>query len=190
MPLYDHRCPEGHLFEVFGKFEAKTIPCRVDDCALPAERILVSLSGVGEYRAQSIEPVVVHQAKDGTYRLPGAADAHVPDGYQKVELRTIPEIQRFERAMNTQLRVEAEQVHERRHGITEAELKERHAALRQEMAHMTPFGRDFARLAIERANHGRVRNTDPGFYVEALHFNQSNQEVHRDERTDWRPRRV
>ncbi len=140
--------------------------------------------------AQSITPVVVHQAADGTYRLPGAADAAVPDGFKKVELRTISEIQRFERNMNTQLRVEAEQIQGRRYGISEETRRERHSALRQDMARMSRYGREFARAAIERANRGERRNTDPGFHVEVLHQDQSNREAHRDERTNWRPRRV
>ncbi len=141
-------------------------------------------------RAQSITPVVVHQAADGTYRLPGAAEAAVPDGFKKVELRTIPEIQRFEREMNLQLRVEAEQVQGRRYGITEPERRARHAALRAHRKGMSTLGREFARSAIEHANRGRRQNTDPGFHVEALHYDQSNREPQRDERTDWRPRRV
>lgn len=141
-------------------------------------------------RAQAITPVVVHQAADGTYRLPGAADSAVPEGFKKVELRTIPEIQRFEREMNLQLRVEAEQVQGRRYGITEEIRRARHAALRAHMQGMSTLGREFARCAIEAANRGRRRNADPGFYVEVLHQDQSNREAHRDERTNWRPRRV
>ena len=144
----------------------------------------------GTSRAQSITPVVVHQAADGTYRLPGAADATVPDGFKKVELRTISEIQRFERNMNLQLRVEAEQVQGRRYGITETERRARHSALRAHMNGMSTLGREFARAAIEHANRGKRQNTDPGFHVEVLHQDQSNREAHRDERTDWRPRRV
>lgn len=140
--------------------------------------------------AQAITSVVVHQADDGTYRLPGAADAAVPEGFKKVELRTIPEIQRFEREMNLQLRVETEQVQGRRYEITEGARRVRHALLRQHMKGMTRLGREFARHAMEAANRGRRQNTDPGFYVEALHYNQSNREAHRDERTDWRPKGV
>lgn len=39
MPLYDFRCPQGHVTEALEKFETRTRPCLI--CDATAERVLL-----------------------------------------------------------------------------------------------------------------------------------------------------
>lgn len=139
--------------------------------------------------AQPIDPVVVHRAKDGTYRYPGSADAPVPSGYERIELRTLAEVDRFTKTVNQHERELIDQ-----HVIHEEVLLQMNEArnrsdLRMAMQSMTPAQRAFARIAIERNNAHRPRAYDPGFHLEVREMDASNREAHRDVRTGWKPRR-
>jgi hypothetical protein len=110
------------------------------------------------------------------------------EGFVKKELRTIREVEQFERQMNAKIRSETDQhrENEERH-YQEARAKLR-GELRQAMQHFSNFGRDFARVAMERTDSRKRKTNDPGFHVQILHFDQSNREAYRDSRTNWQRR--
>lgn len=193
MPIYEYQCEDGHLTEEILSIKdyRAFVPCREDQCNKEAQRIWhdTRVERFHQRMAQNPNPVVIHRDKEGNVRFPASADAVVPPGYEKVEMHTLAEIHRFEKEQNTRMRLESEQFSQEEHKQREAMLKERHAELRQDMQRMSPYGRDFARLAMEMSNRRGPRNSDPGFHVEIAHYDQRERGDYRDEKTDWKSRR-
>ena len=191
MPIYEYQCKDGHLTEeiLFPREYTRTRLCSEKDCEHKAERIFHSTREERWRMAQKSHPVVIHRDKNGNVRYPAHADAPLPAGFEKVEMHTLGEIHRFEQAENAKLSVESERFEEARYEQSEAQRKERHAALRAEMGKMPAYGRDFARVAMEHAMKSGPRNTDPGFHVEIAHYDQRERGEYRDERTGWKGER-
>jgi hypothetical protein len=185
MPCYCYECPKHGTFELtlpLRKWDS-TKPC--PKCSQPSEQVLLPQRAYAEFR----DPIVVHVSADGKYRFPGAANARVPKGFERKELRTIREVESFERDVNKQLRGEAERHRENESRHFEEIYAQKRSELRQAMQQMSPLGRDFAQFAIKMNNARRRKPTDCGFHVEILHFDQGNREPQRDRSTDWRNRR-
>lgn len=139
--------------------------------------------------AQGFDPVVVHRGPNGEIRYPGRADAAVPEGYQKVELRTGSEVHAFEREVNAKECSRYERYQEGREAAF-ADIQGRNRSdLRASMRNMSEFGRDFARAAIEQNNQKTLGSFDPGFHLEAFHYDASNRAGECSERTDWKRRK-
>lgn len=193
MPIYEFQCENKHLTELvlLVREYKSTQVCSIKECGKKAKRIFHDTRTERFYQkmAQNPNPVVVHRDKEGNIRYPAHADAPVPLGYEKVEMHTLGEIHRFEKEQNLRLSVEHERFSQAEHEQRETMLKERHAELRAEMRHMTPYGQDFARLAMEASNRKGPRKTDPGFHVEVAHYDQRERGDYRDERTGWKGRR-
>ncbi len=139
--------------------------------------------------AQGFDPVVIHRDAAGNIRYPGAADAPVPAGFQKVELRTMHEVRRFEAEVNQREHAKADQQLSRREAIFSAQQSQRRRDLRTQMERFSPLGRDFAHHAIDKGNNRRAASRDVGFHLDVFSNDSSNREVHRDARTDWRGRK-
>ncbi len=139
--------------------------------------------------AAGFEPVVVHRDATGNIRFPGNTNAPIPEGYQKVELRTVNEVRRFEAEVNQREHAKADEHHSRR----EAAFSEKQAFLRRDlrtaMERMSNYGRDFAQHAIDRGNNRRQTPREVGFHLDVFSNDSSNREVHRDARTDWKGRK-
>ena len=140
--------------------------------------------------AQSFDPVVVHRDAEGNIRYPAHVDAPVPAGFQKVELRTIGEIRNFEAEVNLRERAKADQHLSRRERDFSEAQSHRRRELRSRMEHMSPFGADFARLAMERGNNRSSAPRDVGFHIDVFSNNSSNREAYRDAKTEWRGRKA
>ncbi len=106
--------------------------------------------------AQGFDPVVIHRDAAGNIRYPANGSAPVPEGYQRVELRTIHEVRKFEAEVNQREHAASDQHLSAR----EKQFSEKQAANRRElrtaMDGMSNYGRDFAREAIERGNNRRA----------------------------------
>lgn len=191
MPIYPFQCDAeeacGHIFEKILQLREREEPQPCPKCQGTTHRIYLPNGGNSD--ACNIDPVVVHRAADGSYRFPGRSDAVVPEGYEKVELRTIRQIEQFERDVNKQhasligRRVEIE---EQRFNAAQAV---RRARLRSAMVHMSALGRMFAAAAMRRGDSHRIRSYDPGFHLEILHQDASNRGVWADVDTGWKERR-
>lgn len=140
--------------------------------------------------ASSFDPVVIHRGKNGSVRFPARGDARVPEGYAKVELRTIQEIRRFEREINQQERAIHDDHQAREEHALTPDRSARRAEVRDAMRRMTPLGRDFARLAMKRNDERPRGNFDAGFHIEVFEQDSSNREPHCDQRTDWKERKA
>lgn len=143
----------------------------------------------GGYRAQPFEPVVVFRDAAGNVRFPGRTDSSIPEGFQRVELRTSAEVHRFEREMNVRENAKHD-IHaecEERY-YNELERKNRRE-LREAMRQMTPQGRAFAEEAMRQGDKRPSGRFDAGFHLPAFHYDSSNRAEHRDERTGWKARK-
>lgn len=182
--IYHYSCEEHGLFELIlplSKWDDR-MPCPKPECGKISEQVVLPAGSAGEFS----EPIVIHVAADGAIRFPGRGDATVPAGFERRELRTIRQIESFERQMNTRLRSESDRHNsreERYFGEIRAHLR---GELRQRMQGMSEQGREFARLAM-KLNDARCRKpTECGFHLEILNFDQSNREAHSDDRTGWK----
>lgn len=204
MPLYEYECTDDAchwIFEQVRRISEREDPPPCPKCAAPTARIYLPSRLYAN--ACNIDPVVVHRAADGTYKMPGRSDAPVTAGYERVELRSIRDIERFEREVNTQhtsligRRVEHEQAR------FEANQAVRRARLRHAITHgftmkdsdgktvtfgpMSARGRLFAEQALKRGESFTVQSYEPGFRVDILHHDAHNREPWRDVDTGWRP---
>lgn len=118
--------------------------------------------------AQRFSPVVIFRNADGHVRLPGSTDIAPPAGFERVELKTVHEVRKFEREMNQREHAKHEDSRYRDSQACEAARTKLRGELRMAMQQMSPLGRDFARYAIEQTNNRRKGRYDAGFRVEAL----------------------
>jgi hypothetical protein len=142
--------------------------------------------------AQHFDPVVIHKDAEGNVRFPGRADAAVPAGFEKVELRTVREVRQFEHMMNVRGRAESEQAAYNRTQTFDRESRVRRAELLQRMPGLQPFSRDLAKVAMqqrEMRQGSKNKPFDVGFHVEAFSQNSSNRGAHCDESSGWQRRK-
>ena len=144
--------------------------------------------------AQRFSPIVIHVSASGEYRFPASVEAPVPDGYRKVEIRTIQEADRVSREVNARedstLRSVQAQSETGRH-LT----RQRNRAFMDSIRHkLSPAGREYLDRAREYVAHkDREReNNKPratNFHFDVFAHDSSNREQHSDERTGWKGRK-
>lgn len=192
MPIADYVCAacETHI-EHFFHHPLHQLPCEAEGCSGIMVRTFEPSITLKRRRtlAQAFSPVVIHRDVNGNIRFPGHPDAPIPDGFQKVELRTVREVRALEREMNVRERARFEEAQYREEQAFSAEQRERRAELRQMMRHMTPAGRALAEEAMRQNDERPRKSYDPNFHVEAFSQDSSNREAYRDERTGWRGRK-
>ena len=172
MPIYDFRCPKHGVFEIampLREYDDKK-PCIKKGCALIAEQVHLPRGGG---RGQFAQPIVIHVSADGRTRFPGSPDAKLPKGFVKRELKTIRDIEGFERQMNERLKSEAQDHQEREERHFGAIQERNRSDLRMAMQSMSPIGRAFAEHAIKVNNARRRKSTDMGFRCSILHEDAS-----------------
>jgi hypothetical protein len=200
MPTYTFECPAHGEFEVTvpisqhrdhwpcpykSEFEAAGVKFVTAHCSERTEQTYTP----ERPKNWAIQAVVVHLGKDGAVRFPAHVNAPVPKGFNRVELRSLGEIEQFERRVNAKLSAEA---------AIHIENEERHFSilrdqsrsdLRQRMQSMSLAGKAFAQFCIEENNRCQRKSSDVGFHLNILHFNSSNREAHNDKETGWKPTR-
>jgi hypothetical protein len=188
MPTYSYECEKHGMFELIlplSKWDDRK-PCPTKGCKRMGEQVVLPNDASRHFA----NPVVVHVSSDGSYRFPMSANAPVPKGFEKKELRTIREIESLERSVNKKLHSESRQHQEneeRRFSQLRSDLR---GDLRQRMQSMSERGRDFARLAMQLNDQRRSKSTEVDFHTEILHMDQSNRHEHRDAATEWKRREV
>ena len=140
--------------------------------------------------AAGFDPVVIHRDAQGNIRYPAHVNAPVPEGYQRVELRTTHEVRRFESEVNQRERAKADISLSQRESAFSVAQGQRRRDLRSDMAHMSALGKDFAQVAMDRSNNRRAVPRDVGFHIDVFSNNSSNREVHRDAKTDWKGKKA
>jgi hypothetical protein len=116
------------------------------------------------------------------------AHARVPEGFERVELRTLSEIESFERKMNKKFSSEAAQ-HNDSEEVFFGKMKDKaRSDLRQAMQQMSPAGRAFAEFAIAFNNQRPRKTSEVGFHLNILHYDSANREPYRPGR-GYKPHR-
>jgi|TARA_B100000949_G_scaffold81226_1_gene72624 hypothetical protein len=215
MPTYDFACARGHVFDGIYAQDETLIPCRscrgeasisdfypetsVSLAGLAGEeappgmavRVLLEAPAWKRGNAQGIDPIVVHEDRQGNIRFPGTTSSIPPNGYARRELRTIPEALKFEQQYRNlednkqQIKVAAEAEQFARASRTSR------SDLKQAMKTMSPRGRAFAsatmrdmdKRAVERAAKSK-RSSD--FKIQVLHQDRSSREPWVDQTTGWK----
>jgi len=188
IPLYSYECSKHGIFEVslpLSRWDDK-MKCTTKGCDLFADQVLLPSQGRGTFEVG----IVVQVGPSGEVRFPGHRDAKCPKGFHRKELKSVREVEQFEREMNHKLRNEAERHNDREEKIFKEVQEKNRSDLRQAMRNMSPQGRAFAQFAIDRNNNRKRKPTDCGFHVQILAFDQPNREHHRDAETNWQRKRV
>jgi hypothetical protein len=210
-PLYDYldeKC--GRKFEAYAGLNDEKLPCRTPGCDGTAERIFVSVSGIGERWAQNFEPPVIFRWPDGTPWFPGRSDEPVPEGLRREELRTTADVRKFEAEMNkreyAQWQEHQENVDRAREENISRRREDIHALMRGEGRQVTtydekgrertvtlhgfsPLGRELAHIAMENANNRPRPKFNPNFHVQIFSQDSSNRREWRDIDTNWQGRK-
>lgn len=175
----------------------KTPPCT--KCGGPTEQVHLP----SYMRGHAVDPVVVYQAPDGSYRFPPdtttlSTSQYDKQGFTRIELRSFSEVRRFESKMNqrelseVRRRVERQQeAHERgeserrseiRRGLEQGfqvpETDDRGRMTgRMKTVRMSPRGRAIMQAAIDNNDKkGGPKAKEPGFRIEAYSETASNRE--------------
>jgi hypothetical protein len=144
--------------------------------------------------AQHFDPIIVHLAPDGSYRFPAATDAKVPEGYRKIEIRSIQEADRISREVNSQEDATLRNV-QRQTETGRSLTRSRNRAFMDSIRHkLSPAGREYLDRAREYvALKDREReNSKPrsvNFHMDIFSNDSSNRERYADERTAWKGRK-
>ena len=168
MPVHDYRCSAGHIFEANLRWDIDRTKCQIPRCRKAAKRIWLPRA----CRAQRFDPVVVFRDKAGTYRFPGRANAPTPKGCERVELKTMQQVARFEGEMNASEKRRWEDHRKREIECFAPVRKQLRGELVEAMGGMSNYGRDFARLAIKASDRSDAAKNkfEAGFHVQAFHY--------------------
>jgi hypothetical protein len=184
VPRYHWECAKHGIFEMVLPVSewSDPKPCPKRKCGRASAQVLLPQREVG------ILPraIVVHRDKEGNYRFPGSDTARIPKGFERVELKTIKEVEKFEREVSVNQNREASMHRENEERFFAPMRSKSRSELREHMNGISALGRDFARFAIAMNNARKKRTGDTNFHVEILHQDASNREAHRDESTGWK----
>ena len=130
--------------------------------------------------AQGFIPPVVFRNPDGEVLFPGRSDEPTPAGYERVELRTVRDIRRFERQFNERER-DRHQRTQVLEEIREAFYSRRNIdSLRRDLPRLEPHLRPYAELAIRRAEARSIsvaaRKFDPKVCFDAFSYDAHNRD--------------
>lgn len=183
MSLIDARCLSescGHVFEAYRPASEwpKTPVC--EKCSGPTEQ-----AHFPKAVNWTLDPIVVFKAPDG-FRFPGDANsqsvAHYEKlGYERVELRSAADVRRFEHQVNAHDYSRAQRKFEHQQEQRENREKANRSELRRQMQSMTRFGRELARVTMQRNDAKPLKRPgEPGFVSEIFSYDRSNRQESRD----------
>lgn len=156
-----------------------------------AVRVLLQAPAWKCGKAQAFDPIVIHEDRQGNIRFPGNVSAQPPNGFQRRELKTIPEALGFERKFRDQEDSRQRDKVAREDAYYAGARKANRADLRQAMKTMSPRGRAFAERTMSQMDQKHAerlvksrRSTD--FNIQVLHQDRTNREPWIDEATGWK----
>ena len=200
MPLIDVNCPAcDRVEEVFRHNSDWPNTPACSKCGGETTQIHLPVYA----RARAIDPVVVYQAPDGTFRFPpdtntASTAMYDKQGLTRIELRGFADVRRFEKHMNaselSQIRRRVERQQEQHEASESARRSEIRRGLEQgfQIPEQDDQGRPTGRMttvrlsergrAIMRASmdlndrKGGPTVKEPGFFAEAYSYDRSNRE--------------
>lgn len=189
MAAFDYKCPNGHINEHFLRSFADRVQCL--DCGVEAE-YLPSFY-YSSRAAQAFDPVVIHKDAQGNVRLPAHSSAPVPEGFEKVELRTSREVYAFERQMNAKDAAIAADFHAKNEAHRDGQIRHNRGEIQEYLngkawvdgtgerhVGFSNRGRRFYEAMREQSEKRRHEAVRPEFVVEAFSYNASNRQGYHD----------
>jgi len=183
----------GAEAEYFFHHIPDSVLCEQNGCAGTCER---RFSLPGEWRptnAARFEPIVIHRSPNGKLRFPGSVDAIPPRGFEKVELRTIQEADKFVAGMNAREQARINEHFYRKEEALGHQLKKNRDELKSELrrrglpGYIAELGR---RYTEQKRTAMSSQSRSANCHFEVFAFDRSNREPHSDVRTGWQDRRV
>jgi putative FmdB family regulatory protein len=191
MPQFDYDCETHGHFEDFARMADCEAPKACPHCGAESPRIFVA-SAPRDY----VETLVAWKKPDGTYALPGQADARMPAEYERVEVRETYQKRAIEREINREEREKWERANigkQMQRAEVERVNRSELRTIMQQGGYITgPDGgrkfippmsakmRDFARFAMQQNDNRPREKFNKVFHFEALSMNSSNREPGRN----------
>lgn len=183
MPLIDVKCPtcgaESEMFRHVSEMDDPMPQCENGCEGGPVERIYV-YQRPHSYRGL-IDPVVVYRNPDGTIGVPGSKDGRIPEGSERLELRTAAEVQRISKEMSQAEYRKYVQKQEREEQTFGAHAAAQRSELRRQMRSFSQRGQDFARAAMKQNDEAPRKKFQTNVYFDAFENNASNRDGYRGE---------
>lgn len=181
-------CKRGHYVKSWQWNGVESVPCSVAGCRLKA---LIALPRRFQ-AAQNSEPFAYYKNPlTGELFIPAAhQDTRHPKGYQRHEIRTMRQYERFVREQSALHRAGIEESR-RDEDQTRALLKRESREQLQQMMkdHFTPEGRGFAEAVMEYMDSQPDRQEyDHRIYISGFEFDRSNRVEHNDAESNYRRR--
>lgn len=170
MPLYCYDCGKHYFEKLLTVSKRKdSFPCEAKRCRRKAEQVFKPT-----HNSTFAKPIVVFRNAKGEVAYPGDPTDPAPKGYERQELRTIREIESFEREIGSKERGRAEKFAEAENAFFESRRKQNRSDLRMAMQSWSPIMRAAAEQAMRKTDERQKRVADGGVRVHILHFDQSN----------------
>lgn len=194
MPMYDFRCPFGHVFESLEPIGTYQVYChhcpQTDIGRLKGIRVLLKAPSWRVGNANRLN-MVVHQNEAGDYSFPGNPNAPTAEGYERVEITDVSHARRIEKEVTHRDDLKAQEHQYQTTQHYDALRKKEQGDLRAMMGDFSPKGKAFAEAALkDQSDRSQERSAKPKktgeCYFEALSYDKSNREPHRDSSTDWK----
>jgi len=180
MPMHDYHCPAcSHEFERFLHVSECDSAVFCEQCGASADRAYVyqrphSYGGL-------TDPVVVYKNPDGTYGIPGTRDARIPEGSERIELRSAADVRRVEREMTQHEYSKFVSKQEREEQTFGAAHAEKRAELREKMRNFSERGKAFARVAMQQNDNAHRKRFQTNTFFDAFSNDASNRDGYRGE---------
>lgn len=204
MPMLDYVCLKEECGEHIESFHfPSSIPDSIQ-CRCGGVMVITYEPTIAMRRpisnAQLFDPIVVHRRlnpdnNDYEYHYPARHDEPTPSGYERLEMNTMREVDRFtkgrgevERELN-QMGLAREKAH------FDQQIKARREHSDSEMRRLGIRPSRLTEVMRRRIDQKRdkryslLMNKDMNFHNQAMSFDSSNRQEHRDQDTGWKGRR-
>lgn len=178
--MIDVRCGTcGAEFEVFRHTAIidEMPACETEGCAGECDRIYI-YQRPHSYRGLT-DPVVVYRNPDGSIGIPGSKDGRIPEGAQRIELRSAADVQRISKEMSDSEYRKFTQKQEREEQTFGENSRQQRAELRRQMQGFSERGKDFARAAMKQNDEAPRARFRTNVFFDAFENNASNRDGYR-----------
>ena len=181
MPMIDVKCPtcgnESEIFRHVSQMDDPMPNCENGCDWAPVERIYV-YQRPHSYRTGQILSVV-YQNPDGSIGVLGHRDGRIPEGSQRIEIRSAADAQRVSKQMTDEQYRKFTQKQEREEQQFGAYHSAQRAELRRQMQGFSERGKDFARAAMKQNDEAPRKRFQTNVVFDAFENNASNRDGYR-----------
>lgn len=178
MPMIDTKCGKcGTESEIFRHTsEIDSLP-NCEQCNEPTFRVY-NYQRPHSYSGLS-ESVVVYRNPDGSIGVLANRNGRIPDGSERVDLRTASDVRRIEREMTQQEYLKFVTKQEREEKTFGEYRRAQRSELRDKMKQFSEKGRSFARLAMKMNDQAPSQKFQSAVVFDAFSNNAGNRDSYR-----------